>query len=115
MKQYGRAALENGVGIGALVSLKVDYHAHCLAQGLLAIVYRFNVDKGGILVCYKHGIITQDGSSNSYWAPYNKYRVIATNNSTVLISDKLQGVRDNVLAGNFVDDTSKPSRISFSK
>jgi hypothetical protein len=41
MKVCGQAALESGVGIGALVSLKVDYCTHCHAQGLLAIVYRF--------------------------------------------------------------------------
>jgi hypothetical protein len=41
MKLCGKAALESGVVIGALVSLKVDYRSHCHAQGLLAIVYRF--------------------------------------------------------------------------
>ena len=38
MKICGKAALDSGVGIGALVSLKVDYHTHCHAQGLLVIV-----------------------------------------------------------------------------
>jgi hypothetical protein len=38
MKICGQAALDSGVGIGALVSLKVDYHTHCHAQGLLVIV-----------------------------------------------------------------------------
>ncbi len=41
MKICGKAALDSGVGIGALVSLKVDYHTYCHVQGLLAIVYRF--------------------------------------------------------------------------
>jgi hypothetical protein len=31
MKLCGKAALESGVGIGALVSLKVDYRTHCHA------------------------------------------------------------------------------------
>jgi hypothetical protein len=114
MKQCGRAAVENGDGIGVLVSLKVDYCIHCHAQGLLAIVYRFNTDTGGILVCYEHSVVTHDGTSNSYWVPHNKYKVIATNDSTFPISNKLQGVCDKVLAGNFVDDADKP-RISFSK
>jgi hypothetical protein len=113
MKICGRAALENGVGIGALASLKVDYHIHCHAQGLLAIVYRFHVNTGGILVCCEHGVVTHDGSSNSYW-PYNKYRVVVTKDSTFPISKKLQAVRDKVLPGNFLDDNSTP-RISFSK
>jgi hypothetical protein len=39
MKICAQAALESGVEIGALVSLKVDYCSHCHAQGLLAIVY----------------------------------------------------------------------------
>jgi hypothetical protein len=114
MKVCGRAALENGVGIGALVSLKVDYPTDCHAQGLLAIVYRFQANSGGILVCCKHGIVTHDGSSKDYSVPYDKYRVIATNDSIFPISKKLQAVRDKVLAGNFVDDTGT-SRISFSK
>jgi hypothetical protein len=39
MKQCGRAAQAAGAGIGAVVSLKVDYRTHSHAQGLLAIVY----------------------------------------------------------------------------
>jgi hypothetical protein len=46
--------------------------------------------------------------------PYDKYRVIAGNYSTLPISKKLQAVCDKVLADNFVDDTGTP-RISFSK
>ncbi len=38
MKVCGQAALESGVGIGALVSLKVDCCTHCHAQGLLEIL-----------------------------------------------------------------------------
>ncbi len=96
MKICGQAALEIGVGIGALVSLKVDYRTHCHAQGLLAIVCRFQENSGGILVCCEHGIVTHDGTSNNYWVPYDKYRVIAQNDTTFPISDKLQAVRDKV-------------------
>ncbi len=46
--------------------------------------------------------------------PYDKFRVIATKDRTFPISNKLQGVHDKVLAGNFIDDTSTP-RISLSK
>jgi hypothetical protein len=88
MKVCERAALENGVGIGALVSLKVDYRTCCHAQELLAIVYRFQENSGGILVCCEHGIITHDGSSKDYWVSYNKYRVIAGNDSAFSISKK---------------------------
>jgi hypothetical protein len=74
MKNCGKAALESGVGIGDLVSLKIDYRTHYHAQGLLAIVYRFQENSGGILVCCEHGIVTHGGSSKAYWVPYNKYR-----------------------------------------
>jgi hypothetical protein len=114
VKICGQAAFESGVGIGALVSLKVDYPTDCHAQGLLAIVYRFQENSGGISVCCEHGIITHDGTSNDYWVPYNKYRVIAQNNTTFPTSNKLQAMRDKVLAGYFVDDKITP-RISFSK
>jgi hypothetical protein len=46
--------------------------------------------------------------------PYDKYRVIALNDTTFPISNKLQAVKDKVLAGNFVDAKITP-RISFSK
>ncbi len=75
MKMCGKAAVDSGIGIGALVSLKVDYQMHCHVQGLLAIVYRFQENSGGILVCCEHGIVTHDGTSKDYWVPYNKYRV----------------------------------------
>jgi hypothetical protein len=114
MKQCGRAAVDNGDGIGALVSVKVDYCTHFCLQGLLAIVYTFNADTGGILVCCEHGVLTHDKTSNSYWVVYNKYKVIATNNSTFPMLNKLQGVHNKMLAGNFVNDTGI-LRISFSK
>jgi hypothetical protein len=66
------------------------------------------------LVCCEHGIITHDETSNDYWVPYNKYRVIARNDTTFPISNNLQVMRDKVLAGCFVDDKTTP-RISFSK
>ncbi len=114
MKICVQALLDSGVGIGALVSLKVDYYTHCHVQGLLVIVYRFQENLGGILVCCKHGIITHDGTSNDFWLPYDKYRVIARNDTTFPFSNKLQAMRDKVLAGCYVDDKNTP-RISFSK
>ncbi len=114
MKMFGKAALDSGIGIGALVSLKVDYRTHCHAQGLLAIVYRFQENSGDILVCCEHGTVTHDRTSNDYWVPYNKYRVIARNDVTFPIYNNLQVMRDKVLAGSFVDDKSTP-QISFSK
>jgi hypothetical protein len=114
MEICGQAALDSGVGIGALVSLKVDYPTCCHVQGLLAIVYRFQKKSGVILVCCEHGIIAHYGTSNDYWVPYDKYRVIARNDSTFPISNKLQAMCDKVLAGCFVDDKNTP-KIFFSK
>ncbi len=114
MKMCGKAAVDCGIGIGALVALKVDYRTHCHVQGLLAIVYRFQEHSGGIVVCCEHGIVTHDGTSNDYWVPYNKHKVIAQNDVTFSISNNLQVMHYKVLAGSFVDDRSTP-RISFSK
>jgi hypothetical protein len=51
MKQYGCAVMAAGAGIGAVVSLKVDYRTHSHVQGLLAIMYETKESTGGILVC----------------------------------------------------------------
>jgi uncharacterized protein YbjQ (UPF0145 family) len=73
MQQCGRAAQAAGAGagIGAVVSLKVDYRTHSHVQGLLAIVYEMKESTGGILVCCEHGVITHDGSRKDYcyWVP----------------------------------------------
>jgi hypothetical protein len=75
MKQCGRAAQAAGAGIGAVVSLKVDYRTHSHVQGLLAIVYEMKESTGGILVCCEHRVITHDGSRKDYWVPYDKYDI----------------------------------------
>jgi hypothetical protein len=54
MKQCGHAAQAAGAGIGAVISLKVDYRTHSHAQGLLVIVYEMKEDTGRILVCCEH-------------------------------------------------------------
>ena len=74
-KQCGRAALAVGAGIGAVVSLKLDYRTHLHAQGLLAIVYEMKERTGGILVCCEHVVINHDGTTKDYWVPYDKYQV----------------------------------------
>ena len=62
IKQCGHAVQAAEAGIGAVVSLKVDYCTHFAhAQGLLAIlVYEMKRSTGGILVCCEHGVITHD-------------------------------------------------------
>jgi len=54
MKQCGCAAQAAGAGIGAVVSLKVDYRTHSHAQGLLAIVYELKGWYIGLLPAWSH-------------------------------------------------------------
>ncbi len=65
MKRCGHAAQSAGAGIGAVVTLKVDFRTHSHAQGLIVIMYEMKEITGGILVCCEHGVITHDGSRNS--------------------------------------------------
>jgi hypothetical protein len=113
MKQCGRAAQAAGAGIGAVVSLKVDYRTHSHAQGLLAIVYEMKESTGGILVCCEHGVITHDGSRKDYWVPYDKYDVKARAQDTCPIEEALQSVRNLVLEGKY--NSTDQRRISYSK
>jgi len=88
MKQCGRAAQAAGAGIGAVVSLKVDYRTHSHVQGLLATVYEMKeCTPGGILVCCEHGVITHDRSRKDYWVPYDKYDVKARAQDTCPIDN----------------------------
>jgi hypothetical protein len=112
-KQCGRAAQAAGAGIGAVVSLKVDYCTHSHAQGLLAIVYEMKESTDGILVCCEHGVVTHDGSRKDYWVPYDKYDVKARAHDTCPIEEALQSVRNLVLADRY--NSTDQQKISYSK
>ena len=105
----------SGCGVGAIVSLKVDYRTNCYAPGPMAIVFAVRKETGGIRVCCEHGVITHDGSKGDYWVPYDKYKVIAINNATFTlpIAQELQSVRDMVVAGTYNSQVHKT--ISYSK
>jgi hypothetical protein len=113
MKQCGHAAMATGAGIGAVVTLKVDYCTHSHAQGLLAIVYETKESTGGILVCCGHGVVTHDGSRKDYWVPYDRYDVKAKVQDTCPIEEALQSVRNLVLEGRY--NPTDQQRISYSK
>ena len=113
MKQCERAAQAAGAGIGAVVTLKVDFCTHSHAQGLIAIVYEMKESTGGILVCCEHGVITHDGSRKDYWVPYDKYTVNAKAQDTCPIEDALQSIRNLVLEGRY--NATDQRRISYSK
>jgi len=112
MKQCGHAAQAAGAGTGAVVSLKVDYHTHSHAQGLLAIVYEMKENTGGILVCCEHGVITDDGSRKDYWVPYDKYDVKARAQDTCPIEEALQSIHNLVLEGRYNLDRSTKNLYS---
>ncbi len=49
--QRRKEASKTRVGIGAVVTLQVDYRVHCHAPGLLEIVFDFKPESGGVCVC----------------------------------------------------------------
>ncbi len=69
MKQCGKAAMDSGCRVGAIVSLKVDYRTNCHAPLLMKIVFAVRKETGGIRVCCEHGIITHDGSKGDIGFP----------------------------------------------
>jgi hypothetical protein len=101
LKVAGKEAVKNGVGIGAVVNLYVDYRTHCDASGLLGIVFDFKKDTGSVRVCCHHGIISHDGTKKPHWVPVNKYTVIAKPDEKTVLSQELKAVRQVVLDGNY--------------
>ena len=97
----GRLACKEGVGIGAVVTLKVDWRTHTLAPGLLAIVYGFKPESGSVLVCCEHGVITHSGDKLPYWVPYERYSLSSARDQNLGLEDKLQEVRTQVLEGTW--------------
>ena len=113
MKIAGMEAKKNGVALGAIVKLNVDYRTHCHASALIGIVFGFKPETGGVTVCCEHGVITHDGSRNPYYVPVDKYAVIAKPNENIPISKELMAVRKVVLAGKYNAKIQKT--ISYSK
>ncbi len=105
--------MNSGCGIGAMVTLMVDYQTNCHAPGLVAIVFDFKPETGGIMVCCEHGVITHNGSEGDYWVPNDKYKVGASRDATLPIAPELQSVRDMILSGDF--NPNWQNKISFSK
>lgn len=112
VKQRGDTLIADGLGPGAVLTLKVDYRTHSHAAGLVVIVYKSN-DTGAALVCCENGVITHDGSAGDYWVPSDRFVVNAGYKETAVIPPKLQLLRDAILKGEY-DYQSQP-RISYSK
>jgi hypothetical protein len=66
LKQCGTPTMDSGCGIGAMVTLKVDYWTNCHAPRLLGSVFDFKLETGGIMVCCEHGVITHNRSKGDY-------------------------------------------------
>lgn len=113
MKLCGNVAEADGVAVGAVVSLKVDYRTHSHAHGLIGVVYAVKEETGGILVCCEHGVITHSGTKGDYWVPYDKYRVVAKKDEEIPINNELTKLRDIVLNGKY--DAGAQKRISYAK
>jgi hypothetical protein len=59
MKRRGEELLAEGLGVGAVVTCKVDYRTFVHAEGLVAIVYKCS-NCGGAIVCTENGVLTHD-------------------------------------------------------
>ncbi len=113
IKQFGKEAINAGAGIGAVVTLKVDFRTHSHANGLLAVIYDVKEGTGGILVCCEHGVITHSGTKGDYWVPYNMYKVVVKRGDNVPLTEAMMALRVKVLMGQYVPEDQK--RISYAK
>jgi hypothetical protein len=105
--------MKSGCRKGAIGILKVDYRTNCHTR-TLAIVFDFNPETGGILVCCEHGIITHEKSKGEYWDAYDKYKVSASRDDRLPIVSELLKVHNMILSGEY-NPKEEQKRISFSK
>ena len=112
MKRRGDVLLAEGLGVGAVITVKVDYRMHSHAQGLVSIVYKYS-ETGGTVVCCESGVLTHDGSKRDYYVPSDKYKLMCAASESAVIPEKLQKVRNDILQGKY--DYENMPRISYSK
>ena len=101
-----------GLGVGAVVSCKVDYCTHSHAEGLVCIVYKCS-DYGAAIVCCENRVLTHDGSKNDYYVPSDKFVIKAGAEEEAVIPEELQKVRKDIMEGKY--DYDNMPRISYSK
>jgi hypothetical protein len=111
-KRRGDAMMADGLGVGAVVTVKVDYRTHSHAQGLVAIVYKYT-ETGSAIVCCESGVLTHDGSSKDYYVPSDKFKINAGAGESAVIPRRLNQVREDIMNG--VYDYKNMPRISYSK
>lgn len=112
MKRRGDQLAADGLAVGAVVTLKVDYRTHSHAQGLVAIVYKCT-ETGSACVCCESGVLTHDGSQGDYYVPSDKFVISAGAGESAVLPVKLQEVRDDIMRGVYEYD--KQPRISYAK
>ena len=98
---------------GAVVTLKMDYRTYHNPEGLVAIIYKFDLGTGGTKTCSEHGVITHDGSQGVYVVPVDRYVLNAPVGTYAPLPEKLAEVCKKVEDGLF--DERKSRRISYSK
>lgn len=112
MKRRCDELISEGLGVGAVVTCKVDYRTHSHAEGLVCIVYKCS-DYGAAIVCCENGVLTHDGSKKDYYVPSDKFVIKAGAEEEAVIPEELQKVRKDIMEGKY--DYDNMPRISYSK
>jgi len=113
MKKYQATDLKaKGLGIGAVVTARIDARDHSHAQGLLAIVYKVGPYGGALVVC-EHGVLTSSGTQADFWMPHSQYRIVARAEEKTTLAPALLEIRKKVIDGNY--DYQNAPRISLLK
>mmetsp|Transcript_22079 Transcript_22079/g.37865 ORF Transcript_22079/g.37865 Transcript_22079/m.37865 type:complete len:365 (+) Transcript_22079:2548-3642(+) len=89
-----------GGKIGAVVTIKNDVRDISHPHGTMGVMYDAK-DTGGIKVCSEWGTIAQGPSKKHYWIPMDRYRVVFGKDEEAVISDKLEKIRNDIIAGTF--------------
>ena len=105
-KRYKKSMNSMGVGPGAVVTIKNDYHDISHPLGTMGVVFDAK-ETGGIKVCTQWGIIVQGVSRVDYWIPRERYAVTFKAEDMAVISDELDTVRRQVLSNSFDEQSHK--------
>ena len=80
---------ENGVGVGAIVTIKNEFRDISNPLGAVGGVFEAK-ETGGIQVCTEWGVIVQGGNTKKvYWIPHDRYVVKATRDDACVVSNVL--------------------------
>ena len=100
-----RDSQDNGVGVGAIVTVALDSRDVTHAAGIRAVVYNVKENTGGILACCESGVVVQGQTKCDYWIPIERYRVTCRPDEFGTSTDKLSEIRRQVLDKSFSPST----------